>query len=118
MNLLLHHGVRACLEYQRSGDAESARRASNPDLAPHVSFLDMGGHGYATLHLTADAVECEFVCIPRPLERSPARTEGRSAIASSTACRCGARASGHTSSSASSKAIPGSRFETGAGGES
>jgi alkaline phosphatase D len=71
VNLLMHHGVRACLEYQRTGDAESARRASNPDLAPHLSFLDMGGHGYATLHLTADAAECEFVCIPRPLERSP-----------------------------------------------
>jgi alkaline phosphatase D len=71
VNLLLHHGVRACLEYQRSGDAERARRASNPDLAPHLSFLDMGGHGYAILHLTADAAECEFVCIPRPLERSP-----------------------------------------------
>lgn len=70
VNLLMHHGVKACLEYQRTGDAESARRASNPDLAPHLSFLDMGGHGYAVLHLTGDAVECEFVCIPRPLERS------------------------------------------------
>ena len=71
VNLLLHHGVRACLEYQRSGDADRARRASNPDLAPHLSFLDMGGHGYATLRLTGEAAECEFVCIPRPLERSP-----------------------------------------------
>jgi alkaline phosphatase D len=70
VNLLLHHGVRACLEYQRSGDAERARRASNPDLAPHLAFVDMGGHGYATLRLASDAVECEFVCIPRPLERS------------------------------------------------
>jgi alkaline phosphatase D len=76
VNLLLHHGVRACLEYQRSGDAERARRASNPDLAPHISFLDMGGHGYAVLHLTADAAECEFVCIPRPLERSPGEDGG------------------------------------------
>jgi alkaline phosphatase D len=76
VNLLMHHGVRACLEYQRSGDAASARRASNPDLAPHVSFLDMGGHGYATVSLTADAVECEFVCIPRPLERSPGADGG------------------------------------------
>jgi len=71
VNLLMHHGVRSCLEYQRTGDAERARRASNPDLAPHLSFLDMGGHGYATLRLTAEAAECEFVCIPRPLERSP-----------------------------------------------
>ena len=70
VNLLLHHGVRACLEYGRSGDPERARAASNPDLAPHLSFLDMGGHGYATLRVAGDAAECEFVCIPRPLERS------------------------------------------------
>ncbi len=76
VNLLMHHGVRSCLEYQRTGDAERARRASNPDLAPHLSFLDMGGHGYATLRLTADAAECEFVCIPRPLERSPGEDGG------------------------------------------
>jgi alkaline phosphatase D len=76
INLLLHHGVRTCLEYQRSGDAESARRVSNPDLAPHLSFLDMDGHGYATVHLTAEAAECEFVCIPRPLERSEGEDGG------------------------------------------
>lgn len=71
VNLLMHHGVRSCLEYQRTGDLEQALRASNPDLAPHLSFLDMGGHGYATLRVAEDAAECEFVCIPRPLERSP-----------------------------------------------
>jgi alkaline phosphatase D len=71
VNLLMRHGVRACLEYQKSGDLQRAVRASNPDLAPHLSFLDMGGHGYAALRVTGDAAECEFVCIPRPLERSP-----------------------------------------------
>jgi alkaline phosphatase D len=70
INLLLRHGVRACLEYQRTGDLRAALRASNPDLAPHLSFVDMGGHGYAAVRAAADAVECEFVCIPRPLERS------------------------------------------------
>ena len=70
MNMLLRHGVRSCLEYARTRDLSAARRLSNPDLAPHLSFVDMGGHGYATVHVTADAVECEFVCIPRPLERS------------------------------------------------
>jgi alkaline phosphatase D len=75
VNLLMHHGVRSCLEYQRTGDAAAARRASNPELAPHLSFLDMGGHGYATLRVAGDAVECEFVCIPRPIERS-ATTDG------------------------------------------
>ncbi len=70
VNLLMHHGVKTCLEYQKTGDLEKARRVSNPDVAPHLSFLDMSGHGYAVLRLTADAAECEFVCIPRPLERS------------------------------------------------
>jgi alkaline phosphatase D len=70
INLLLHHGVRTCLEYQQSGDIERARKLSNPDLSPHLSFIDMGGHGYATVRVTSEAMECEFVCIPRPLERS------------------------------------------------
>jgi alkaline phosphatase D len=30
----------------------------------------MGGHGYAVVRATASALEAEFVCIPRPLERS------------------------------------------------
>jgi alkaline phosphatase D len=76
LNLLLHHGVRACLEYQKTGDAERARRASNPDLAPHLKFLDMGGHGYGVVRLAGDAAECEFVCIPRPLERSAGEDGG------------------------------------------
>jgi alkaline phosphatase D len=70
VNLLLHHGVRSCLEYQKSFDIERARKVSNPDLSPHLSFVDMGGHGYSTVRVSSTAIECEFVCIPRPLERS------------------------------------------------
>jgi len=70
MNLLMHHGVRSCLEYKRSRDAKKARAASNPDLAPHLSFLDMGGHGYTTVRVSAEFIDTEFVCLPRPLERS------------------------------------------------
>jgi alkaline phosphatase D len=70
VNLLMRHGVRSCLEYNRSGDIERARRLSNPDVSPHLSFLDMGGHGYATLRVSSDAIACEFVCIPRPIERA------------------------------------------------
>jgi alkaline phosphatase D len=76
VNLLLHHGVRTCLEYQRTGDVAAARKLSNPDLAPHLAFLDMGGHGYAVLRLTTDAVQCEFVCIPRPSEPVSQRDGG------------------------------------------
>jgi alkaline phosphatase D len=70
VNLLMRHGVKACLEYLKSGDIEKARAMSNPDLSPHASFIDMGGHGYATVRCTPDVIETEFVCIPRPLERS------------------------------------------------
>jgi alkaline phosphatase D len=69
-NMLLRHGVRSCLEYAASGDVEKARALSNPDLSPHASFIDMAGHGYALVRCTADTLEAEFVCIPRPLERS------------------------------------------------
>ena len=30
----------------------------------------MGGHGYATVRLTGEAMRTEFVCIPRPITRS------------------------------------------------
>jgi alkaline phosphatase D len=70
VNLLLRHGVRSCVEYAKSGNIRKARELSNPDLSPHVSFVDMGGHGYAVVQITSDALETEFVCIPRPLERS------------------------------------------------
>ncbi len=70
INMLLHHGVKSCLEYAKSGDVEKARALSNPDLSPHVSFVDMGGHGYSVVRATSESIETEFVCIPRPLERS------------------------------------------------
>ncbi|MEO8114137.1 MAG: alkaline phosphatase D family protein, partial [Phenylobacterium sp.] len=70
LNMLLRHGVRSSLEYARSGDIAKARALSNPDMAPHLSFVDMGGHGYAVVRAGADRFETEFVCIPRPLERS------------------------------------------------
>src|SRR5580692_431433 len=69
-NLLLRHGVRSSLEYVKSGDIQKARALSNPDLSPHVSFVDMGGHGYSVVRAAKDSLETEFVCIPRPIERS------------------------------------------------
>jgi|HubBroStandDraft_6_1064221.scaffolds.fasta_scaffold27692_4 alkaline phosphatase D len=70
MNLLLRHGVRSCVEYGKSGDIAKARTLSNPDLSPHLSFVDMGGHGYSVVRVTSEFFETEFVCIPRPIERS------------------------------------------------
>lgn len=70
VNLLMHHGVRSALEYARTGDAAAARRLTNPQLAPHLSFLDLAGHGYAVVRADATVLECEFVCIERPVERA------------------------------------------------
>jgi alkaline phosphatase D len=70
VNMLLLHGVRSCLEYVKTGDFERAVKLSNREMSPHLQFLDLGGHGYATVSAMNDALEVEFVCIPRPLERS------------------------------------------------
>ena len=69
-NMLLRHGVRSCLEYAKSFDLKRARSLSNPDLAPHLEFVDLGGHGYAKVQLSAGEMRTEFVCIPRPIARS------------------------------------------------
>lgn len=69
-NMLLRHGVRSCLEYAKSFDLKAARALSNPELAPHLEFVDAGGHGYATVRLSGNEMRTEFVCIPRPVTRS------------------------------------------------
>ena len=76
MNILLRHGVRSCLEYAASGNVQKARALSNADLSPHVSFVDMEGHGYSVVCATSESLEIEFVCIPRPVERSKAPDGG------------------------------------------
>jgi alkaline phosphatase D len=69
-NMTLRHGVRSSLEYAKSFDLERARALSNPQLAPHLEFVDAGGHGYAKVRLSAEEMRTEFVCIPRPIARS------------------------------------------------
>jgi alkaline phosphatase D len=46
-----------------SGDRAKARALSNPSLSPHLEFLDLGGHGYAKVRLSAQEMRTEFVCI-------------------------------------------------------
>jgi alkaline phosphatase D len=70
INLMLKRGVRSALEYARSGDIAAARRLTNPDNAPHLEFIDMGGHGYSVVTADVDRVSTEFVCIPRPIKRA------------------------------------------------
>jgi len=69
-NMLVKHGVRSCLEYAKTLNLDRARAVSNPQLSPHIEFVDTGGHGYATVRLTGEEMRTEFVCIPRPVTRS------------------------------------------------
>jgi alkaline phosphatase D len=70
VNMLLRHGVRSCLDYAANRDLARARALRNPDNSPHLDFVDMGGHGYALVTAGAAGLRCDFVCLPRPLERS------------------------------------------------
>jgi alkaline phosphatase D len=49
INLSIRHGVRASLALQKTGDLRQALAAANPEVAPHLSFVDLGGHGYAVV---------------------------------------------------------------------
>jgi alkaline phosphatase D len=95
-NMLLRHGVRSCLEYAKNFDLKAARSLSNPNLAPHLEFVDLGGHGYAKVRLSADAMRTEFVCIPRPLRGAKNRTAGPSGIGYYTLPPCGRAESAHS----------------------
>jgi alkaline phosphatase D len=69
MNVSMMHGVRASLALQKTGDLRQALAARNPEVAPHLSFMDAGGHGYSVVRATNDELEVDFVCIARPVER-------------------------------------------------
>jgi alkaline phosphatase D len=75
-NLTLRHGVRSALEYARTRDVQKALAVRNPELAPHLTFVDNGGHGYATVRCDANTMVTEFVCIPRPIARAPGEDGG------------------------------------------
>ncbi len=69
VNVTALHGVQSALKLKETGDMKQARAVRNPDVAPHLSFIDMGGHGYGLVTATADQLSTEFVCIPRPMVR-------------------------------------------------
>lgn len=77
VNLTLKHGVKSALEFDRTGDIAAAHRLSNPDNAPHLKFVDMGGHGYAVVTASADTIQTEFICIPRPISRAVTADGGK-----------------------------------------
>jgi alkaline phosphatase D len=47
------HGVRASLALQKTGDVKQALAQRNAELAPQLSFMDVGGHGYSVVRAGA-----------------------------------------------------------------
>jgi alkaline phosphatase D len=76
LGMTVLHGVQAALTLKETGDANRARAARNPDVSPNIKFADFGGHGYATVRVSPEELETEFVCIPRPMERNGAADGG------------------------------------------
>jgi alkaline phosphatase D len=70
MNFSVMHGVRASLALQKTGDINQALAHRNAEVAPHLSFMDAGGHGYSVVRASAEDLEVEFVCVPRPIENN------------------------------------------------
>lgn len=70
MNMTMLHGVRSAWTLHETGDIAAALARRNPEVAPHIRFADLSGHGYAIVRAAPDHLETEFVAIPRPLERS------------------------------------------------
>ncbi len=71
VNLTLKRGVRSALEYARSGDLVAARSLTNPDNAPHLEFIDMGGHGYAVVTAKAEGLADRVRLHPASHQSSP-----------------------------------------------
>lgn len=75
-NMTLLHGVKSSLTLAETHDPAQARAVGNPELSPHLEFLDYAGHGYTTVRASPLELEAEFVCIPIPLERSETEDGG------------------------------------------
>lgn len=75
-NLTLRHGVRSAFKYAETQDVKQALAVRNPELAPHLTFVDNGGHGYATVRCDGEKMQTDFVCIPRPITRAPGEDGG------------------------------------------
>jgi hypothetical protein len=65
---VLLHGARAALALSRTS-APEARKLHKPADAPYLKFVDLGGHGYGLVTVTADWLDTEFVYIPVPFGR-------------------------------------------------
>ena len=70
INFSIMNGVRSSSTLQKTDDLKKALAERNAEASPHLSFVDMGGHGYSLVRVTSADIEVEFVCIPRPLERN------------------------------------------------
>jgi alkaline phosphatase D len=67
LNLSMSHGVRAARAYAEGASLGEALSLSNPEVAPHLDFVDMATHGFATARVDQSRLEVEFVSFRRPV---------------------------------------------------
>ncbi len=110
LNTTTLRGVRSSLVLKETGDVGKARAVRNLDVAPHLVFTDFRRHGYATVRASPRELATEFVCIPRPLERSDAADGGPIVYRQSISSSSGALVKDPSCDRRSSRATRGSRF--------
>jgi alkaline phosphatase D len=70
VNMSFLHGIRSALNFSKTGNLQEALSLRNAEVAPHLWFADVGGHGYVVVSVGSSELKAEFVCIPRPIERA------------------------------------------------
>ena len=78
MNVSMMHGVRASLALQKTGDLHQALARETRKLRLIFLSWTRAGTAIRLSAASADEMEVEFVCIPRPVWNAPtARTAAR-----------------------------------------
>ena len=91
-NLTLRHGVRSALEYEKTKDLQKALAVRNPELAPHLTFVDNGATATPPCAATPTTWSPSSSASRVRSRAARAMTAGHCVTASAMKCRCGRRA--------------------------
>jgi len=67
LNAWLLHGNRSADVLATTGDSNAALEVANEQVNPHLLYADNHAFGFFTAHITAEAMQVEFVTIARPV---------------------------------------------------
>ncbi|MEO8344097.1 MAG: alkaline phosphatase D family protein [Betaproteobacteria bacterium] len=70
INMTLKHGVRSSIILNKTGNLNLAIEASNPEVAPHLTFTDSANHGYIVIKASSDDLLVDLVAFSKPVAAS------------------------------------------------